>query len=117
MATIEADRVRSTDRRRWPRAGVSLPVRLIETEGRFNMLSGHTVELGVGGLRARLDGPLSGEVEATVCLDLEPGRTLVCEALVAGGGVCDGAWEYRLAFRNLEPDDVAALQRLVEQAA
>ncbi len=117
MTTIEADRVRSADRRRWPRARVHLPVRLVDTEGSFTMLSGHTLDLGVGGLRAKVDGPLSGDVEATVCLDLSAERTLVCEALVASGGACEGGWEYGLAFRNLDPGDVAALQELSEQAA
>ena len=117
MTTIEAERVRGADRRRWPRAEVRLPVRLVDTEGSFSMLSGQTLDLGVGGLRARVDGPLSGDVEATVCLDLSAERTLVCEALVAGGGPCDGGWEYRLAFRNLDADDVDALQHLVDHAA
>jgi len=113
MATMEAERVRGGDRRQWPRAQVSLPVRLVDTENSFRLVSGRTVDIGVGGLRARVDGPLSGAVEATVCVDLDHGRALVCEGLVAGGGAVDGGWEYRLAFRNLDPEDVAALERLV----
>ena len=116
MSTIEAERVRGADRRRWPRVEVSLPVRLIDSEGGFSVLSGRTCDICVGGVRAHVDGPLSGEVEATVCIDLTSGNTLVCEAMVAGGGPVDGGWEYRLAFRNLEPDEIAALELVVSAA-
>ncbi len=117
MSIIEAERVRGSDRRRWPRADVRLPVRLIDTEGSFSVLIGETMDIGVGGLRAHVDGPLSGEVEATVCIDLTPERALVCEAMVAGGGAIEDGWEYRLAFRNLDPADVAALELVVAQAS
>ena len=116
MATIEAERVRGADRRRWPRAQVRLPVRLVDTEATFSVLRGETVDIGVGGVRARVDGPLSGEVEATLCIDLAPSRTAVCEALVVGGGADGDAFEYRLAFRDLDPDDRTELDRLVQQA-
>lgn len=117
MSTIEAERLRGADRRRWPRVEVRLPVRLIDTEGGFSVLSGQTCDICVGGLRARVDGPLSGEVEATVCIDLTSDHTLVCGAMVAGGGPVDGGWEYRLAFRNLEPDEIAALELVVDAAS
>lgn len=117
MTTMEAERTRGADRRRWPRAQVRLPVRLVDTEGAFSVLRGQTVDIGVGGLRAQVDGPLSGSVEATVSIDLSSDHALVCEALVAGGGAVEGGWEYRLAFRNLDPDDIAALEQLVRHAA
>ena len=113
MVTIEEERVTVADRRRWPRVNVRLPVRLIDTESSFNVRTGQTVDIGVGGLRARVDGPLSGEVEATVRIGLSDGHALLCEALVAGGGAVEDGWEYRLAFRNLAPDDVAAIERVV----
>jgi hypothetical protein len=116
MTTIEAERVRGADRRRWPRAQVRLPVRLVDTEGSFSVRSGETVDIGVGGLRATVDGPLSGALEATVCIDLPADRSVVCEAMVAGGGPIPDGWEYRLAFRDLDADDMAALAALVAQA-
>ena len=116
MVTIEQERVTVADQRRWPRAKVRLPVRLIDTEGSFSIRTGQTVDIGVGGLRAQVDGPLSGEVEATVRIDLSDGRALLCEALVAAGGAVEDGWEYRLAFRNLGPDDVAAIERVVRHA-
>jgi len=51
-----------------------------------------------------------------VCIDLSSGEALVCEALVAGGGPIEDGWEYRLAFRNLEAADIAALELVVDQA-
>jgi len=117
MSTIGAEPVRAADRRRWPRARVHLPVRLVDTEGSFSVLRGETVDIGVGGLRAKVDGPLSGAVETTVRIDLRRREALVCEALVAGGGAVDDGWEYRLAFRNLDADDVAALEEVVGSAS
>lgn len=116
MTTIEAERVQGAERRRWPRVQRRLPVRLVDTEGSFGVVSGQTVDIGVGGLRARVDGPLSGSVEATVRIDLSAGQSLLCEALVAGGGPVEGGWEYRLAFRNLDGADVLALEQLVDHA-
>ena len=116
MSTIEAERARGTDRRWWPRAKVRLPLRLVDTEASFSVLRGETVDMCVGGLRAHVDGPLSGSVEATVCIDLWSGQTMVCEARVAGGGAIEDGWEYRLAFRNLDAGDIAALEHVVSQA-
>ncbi len=116
MTTIEAERIRGADRRRWPRAEVRLPVHLIDTEGSFSVVSGETVDISIGGLRARVEGPLSGAVEATVRIDLSGGHALLCEALVAGGGAVEDGWEYRLAFRNLDPDDITALEDIVRHA-
>lgn len=116
MSVMMADRVGGAERRRWPRAEVRLPVRLVDTDGTFSVLTGETVDIGIGGMRARVDGPLSGSVEATARIDTCFGRTLVCEAMVAGGGAVEGGWEYRLAFRNLDRDDIAELARIVDHA-
>lgn len=116
MTTIEVRRVRGADRRRWPRVEVRLPVHLVDTEGTFSVVSGQTVDIGIGGLRARVDGPLWGAVEATVRIELSSERALVCEGLVAGGGEVEDGWEYRVAFRNLDPDDIAALEDVVGRA-
>jgi hypothetical protein len=35
---------------------------------------------------------------------------------VAGGGAVDDGWEYRMAFRNLDPDDIAAIEDIVSRA-
>lgn len=116
MSAMVADRVGGAERRRWPRAEIRLPVRLVDSEGTFSVLSGETVDISIGGMRARVDGPLSGSIEATARIDLSYERTLVCEAMVAGGGEVEGGWEYRLAFRNLDRDDIAELARIVDHA-
>ncbi len=116
MSTIQAERVAGGERRQWHRVKVHLPVRLVDTEGCFEVVSGWTVDIGVGGLRAQVERPLSGSVEATVQIELASGCALLCEALVAGGGAVGEGWEYRLAFRNLEAGEIAALEHLVSHA-
>lgn len=117
MSIIEAAQVSRDDRRQWSRASVRLPLCIVDTEGGFGVLTGEAVDLSVGGLRALVDGTLGGAMETTVRLDLIDGPALLCEALVAGGGAVDGtvdgAWEYRLAFRNLSAEETLALERLV----
>jgi hypothetical protein len=116
MSAMVAERIGGADRRRWPRAEVRLPVRLVDTEGSFSVLSGETVDISIGGMRARVDGPLAGSIEATARIDLTLERTVVCQAMVAGGGPVEGGWEYRLAFRDLDRDDIAELARIVDHA-
>ena len=116
MSVIEAERLRSEDRRRWPRAAVHLPLCIIDTEGDFRVLTGESVDVSVGGVLAVVDGPLAGALQATVRLELADGCALVCEARVAGGGAVDGGWQYRLAFVDLASDEVEALDQVVRCA-
>lgn len=116
MSVIEAERLSEVDRRRWARARVRLPVRVVDTEDSFRVLVGETLDVCVGGMRAVIDGALFGTVEVTVQMELVDDAPLVCQALVADGGAVDGGWEYRLAFRNLADREVAALAHLVEHA-
>ncbi|MEO5680711.1 MAG: PilZ domain-containing protein [Acidimicrobiales bacterium] len=119
MSVIEVERreAAGADRRRWPRARVRLPVRVVDTEGGFGVRLGETVDLSVGGLLALVDGPLGGTIEATVQVDLPDGPTVVCQALVASGGAVAHGWEYRLAFRNLDPHEIRAIEQTVDAAA
>lgn len=119
MSVIEAERSEAAgaERRRWARARLRLPLRVVDSDGGFGVRLGETVDISVGGLLAQVDGPLAGAIEATVQLDLPAGATVVCQALVAGGGAVDDGWEYRLAFRNLEPHEVRAIEQAVLDAA
>ena len=112
MSVIEAERPGEVDRRRWPRAAVRLPVRVIDTEESFRVLVGTTLDVGVGGTRAILDGPLLGAFETTVQLELGDRMPLVCEARVADGGPVAEGWEYRLVFCNLDADEIMTLATL-----
>ena len=109
MSVIEAERLGGTQRRRWPRAAVRLPLRVVETEDSFRVVIGETLDVGVGGARALLAAPLLGTLEATVHLELGDRPPLVCEALVVDGRAVEDGWEYRLAFRNLDADETMAL--------
>jgi len=113
MSVLEAKRTSRTDRRWWPRATLRLPVRVVDTEGTFGVLTGSTLNISVGGLEARFDGPLPGTVATTVHVDLPVGEVLVCEALIAGGGAVGDSWVYRLAFRDLDHHEVGVLENLV----
>ncbi len=116
MSVIEAQPTDEVDRRRWSRARVRLPLRVVDTEDSFRVLVGETSDVSVGGIRAVLDGPLFGTVEVTVQMELVDHARLVGQALVAAGGAVEEGWEYRLAFRNLAASEVAALAHLVEHA-
>ena len=117
MSVIVAVRGDQVDRRRWPRAAVRIPIRVVDTEDTFRVLIGETIDVGVGGVRAVLDGPLFGTIEASVHLDLDGFGPLVCQALVADGGAIEDGWEYRLAFRDLEPREVRALANVVARSS
>jgi len=113
MSVIEAERIDGRDRRRWQRARVRLPLRLIDTEGDFRVLLGETVDLSLGGARVVVDGPLPGALRASVQLELPDGLALLCEATVAGGGAIEDGWEYHLAFADLEVHELQALEQVV----
>lgn len=117
MNVIEAERLAGTDRRRWPRAAVRLALRVVDTDDSFRVIIGGTLDVGVGGVRAVLDGPLFGTLEVTLHLELGERPPLVCEALVVDGHAVDDGWEYRLAFRNLDPHEVVALADVAAVAA
>jgi len=117
MSVVEAERVDGRDRRRWQRARVRLPLRLIDTDGDFRVLVGETVDLSVGGVRVLVDGPLTGALRATVQLELAEGPALLCEARVAGGGAVEAGWEYRLTFADLEVEEEEALEQVVLRAS
>ncbi len=116
MSVIEAEQRDQVERRRWPRAALRMPIRVVDTEDTFRVLIGETLDVSVGGVRVVLDGPLFGTVEASVHLELDGQDALVCRALVAGGGAVDDGWEYRLAFRGLDPDECMTLADLVALA-
>ena len=117
MSVIEVEQPGMIERRKWLRASVQLPLRVVDTEDTFRVLVGETRDLSVGGMRAALDGPLFGTIEATVHIELRDGSPLVCQAMVAGGGAVADGWEYRLAFRDLSEVEVAALEDLVESGS
>ena len=117
MSVVEAEWVRPHDRRRWPRVRLRLPLRVVDSESSFSVLTGETVDVSVGGVLASTDGPIGGAMKATVQLDLPDGQTVVCEVRVASGGAVEDGWQYRLAFGSLEVAEIDALERLVRRAS
>jgi len=117
MTMIERSVEIPMERRLEPRLLVHLPVHVVDTEGDFGIITGETVDLGVGGLRARLWEPLPSTCETTVQLDLPDGTEVVTEARVADGGATPDGFEYRLVFLHLGASEADALSRLIADAA
>ena len=74
---------------------------------------GRTLDLGLGGLRVQTLRPLPHR-DPTVMFTLPTGRSIVGAALVLSEDTVPEGYECRLAFEELDPDDVVALSELVD---
>ena len=74
---------------------------------------GRTIDVGLGGLRVLTLRPVPHR-DPTVMFTLPTGRSIVGAALVLSEDKVDGGWECRLAFEDLDADDVVALREMVE---
>jgi hypothetical protein len=74
---------------------------------------GRTLDIGLGGLRV-LTLRTVPHRDPTVMFTLPTGRSIVGAALVLSEDVSADGYECRLAFEDLDPDDVVALRELVE---
>ena len=74
---------------------------------------GRTLDIGLGGLRVLTLRPVPKR-EPTVMFTLPTGRSIVGATLVLSEDGTDDGYEVRLAFQDLDPDDVVALRELVE---
>jgi PilZ domain len=104
------------ERRSWPRHALHIDVILAALDGPDDELTGvagHTIDIGVAGMRVETIGRLPEGADVTVMLTFPDGGGLVARATVvsarAGGGSC----EYRLAFDPLDNVDAARLLALV----
>jgi hypothetical protein len=103
-------------RRRWPRHAMQLDVTLVPLDGpdRQNTgVPGHTIDMGMGGLRVETSKRLPPGADLTVMLTLPDGIRLVARTTVVAADIRDGAFEYRLAFAQLDDIDAAHLTALV----
>ena len=72
-----------------------------------------TLDIGLGGLRVLTLRPVPKR-EPTVMFTLPTGRSVVGATLVLSEDPTADGYEVRLAFQDLDPDDVVALRELVE---
>jgi len=74
---------------------------------------GRTLDIGLGGLRVLTLRPIPHN-DPTVMFTLPTGQSLVGATSVLSVDRVTGGWESRLAFQDLDADDVVALRELVE---
>jgi PilZ domain len=114
--------IQRIERRSWPRHQLRIDVILAALDGPDDELtgvSGHTIDIGVAGMRVETIGRLPAGADVTVVLTLPDGGRLVARTTVvsavssvsARGG--EGGCEYRLAFDPLDNVDAARLMALV----
>jgi hypothetical protein len=109
----EVERIQRRSAARVPiQVGVTLsflddPAPLIES------IVGRTLDIGLGGLRVLTLRPVPHR-DPTVMFTLPTGRGIVGAALVLSEDQTDEGYECRLAFEDLDADDVVALRELVE---
>jgi hypothetical protein len=101
-------------RRRWPRRRMDLAVTLcpVEDGSRVGGVPGRTVDVSVGGLCVETLRPVEGEGDPMVILKLPDGTTIVAGASTVDVEEFGDGWRYRLAFSDLDEDDVGRLAAL-----
>jgi hypothetical protein len=109
----EVERIQRRSAARVPiQVGVTLsflddPTPMIES------IVGRTLDIGLGGLRVLTLRPVPHR-DPTVMFTLPTGRSIVGATLVLSEDSTPEGYECRLAFEELDPDDVVALRELVE---
>lgn len=95
---------------------MDLPATLcpVEDGTRVAGVPGRTIDVSVGGLYVETLRRLEGEGDPMVILNLPDGTTVVTgTATIAAEDHGDG-WRYRLAFRDLDPEDADRLAVLTK---
>jgi hypothetical protein len=108
--------VERIQRRRWPRHPLHLDVTLLPLDGpdpRASSVTGHTIDLSVGGLRVATRGLLPHGADPTVVLTMPSGDPLVARTTIVYAETHEGGGEYRLVFNELEDADLNRLTALV----
>lgn len=105
-------------RRARPRRRVSLPVALVDFDSYHGpvALYGNTVDLGPGGARVWVPEALPSGCDPTLWMTLASGARLVVEATPVERISVAWGFEYRLVFRNVDPDTDAALEDIARAA-
>jgi c-di-GMP-binding flagellar brake protein YcgR len=111
---LTVDDVERVQRRNAPRTRVELRAALTAFEGDSDFASvvGRTVDIGPGGCRVRTDKQFPPGNDPTVTLELPDGETLAVLAQILQVQADGGAFEYRLAFMDLDEADGEKLVKL-----
>jgi c-di-GMP-binding flagellar brake protein YcgR len=111
---LTVDDVERVQRRAAPRARVELRAALTAFEGDSDFASvvGSTVDIGPGGCRVRTEKQFPPGNDPTVTIQLPDGDTLALFAQILQVQADDGAFEYRLAFMDVDDADREKLTAL-----
>ena len=108
--------VERIQRRSAARVPIQVGVTLSFLDGPSPMIEsivGRTLDIGLGGLRVQTLRGLPHR-DPTVMFTLPSARSIVGAALVLSEDATAEGYECRLAFQDLDPDDVVALSELVD---
>ncbi|MBV8982330.1 MAG: PilZ domain-containing protein [Acidimicrobiia bacterium] len=110
---IDVERIQRRSAARVPiQVGVTLSF-LDDPSPMIESIVGRTLDIGLGGLRVLTLRPVPKR-EPTVMFTLPTGRSIVGATLVLSEDTTEEGYEVRLAFQDLDPDEVVALRELVE---
>jgi c-di-GMP-binding flagellar brake protein YcgR len=106
--------VERVQRRAAPRARLELRAALTAFEGDSDFASvvGTTIDVGPGGCRVRTAKQFPPGNDPTVTIQLPDGDTVAVFAQILQVQADEGAFEYRLAFMDIDDEDVKKLARL-----
>jgi hypothetical protein len=107
--TLMMEKRNTDNRRQVPRTRRSLPVHVIDADGDFSVITGRSLDVGLGGLRIVLPGPLRAAADVLVQVDLPDGGQVIANARIADAEQHHGGFAYRLIFLDLGEDDLSSL--------
>lgn len=120
-AVIQLDHVIDVERvqrRSFPRVPLRVPVVLSSFdepgESGFSSVTGWTIDIGPGGLRVETLVPLPPGTDPTVDIHLDGERRVVARTRLVLADLEDPHCEYRLAFTELNDEDEAVINQIVE---
>ena len=118
LIDLTVHEVERVQRRQAERARVSIPVAMtaFDDPGDFVSVTGQTVDLGPGGCRVRTETLFPPGCDPTVSVRLPDGDTMVVLAQVLQATADEDAWEYRLAFMEVDEGDGKRLSDLARTA-
>jgi hypothetical protein len=111
-AALAVERIQ---RRRWPRKRMDLPVILcpVEEGSRLEGVPGRTVDISLGGVCVETIRAVEGEGDPMIILNIPGGGAIVSGATTVAVDQLEDGWRYRLAFRDLDPEDIDRLAALL----
>jgi hypothetical protein len=112
---LNVEEVERVQRRESPRSRVELKVALTAFDGEASAMPsvvGTTVDVGPGGCRVRTENQFPPGHDPTITIHLPDGGDMVALGQVLQATHDRGAWEYRMAFMDIDEGDAKRLAEL-----